>query len=134
MATNLSAFVLVASALPAFSAVDPYDARWERLSTRYDQLISTTQGQLYEDSIVDIHNSFWKAISEKCSPIGAQTNLSSFRAIAVLDQFGVIVEFLPLPNRTELSCFTTEMVGHRYPAPPFAPYLVRYSIDLPPKQ
>ena len=57
--------------------------------------------------------------------------VQAFAAIAVIDSSGTINEFLPMPNSAHLRCFTTEMVGRKYPKPPVSPFYERFRIGHP---
>lgn len=109
---------------------DGYAKEWNRMSAEHERLIATPAGQDYERQLVDVHNTFWRAIYVQCSPSAKKEGVASFRAIAVIDRQGAVMRFLPMPNSQNFSCFSERMVGKRYPAPPSAPFYERFTIDL----
>lgn len=113
----------------AVTATD-YAKEWSRMSAEHERLIATPAGQNYERRLVDVHNAFWRAIYVQCSPSAKKEGVGSFRAIAVIDRQGAVTQFLPMPNSQNFSCFSEQMVGKRYPAPPSAPFYERFTINL----
>jgi hypothetical protein len=120
----------IASLSNASGAELSYTSRWNLLSSEYDALMSKASSAEYESAVVPVHNEFWAGIYAKCGDSAAREGIREFRAIAVVDSFGTIVEFLPMPNMRSLECFVKEMVGKHYPSPPSSPFLVRYSIRI----
>jgi hypothetical protein len=109
---------------------DDYAKEWNRMSAEHDRLMATPAGQSYERQLVNVHNTFWRAIYVQCSPSAKREGAASFRAIAVIDRQGTVNQFLPMPNSQNFACFSERMVGKRYPAPPSAPFYERFTIDL----
>jgi hypothetical protein len=122
-----AAFVaLLATA--ASAGDDEYEREWTRLSAAHDRLIATEAGRDYERRLTEVHNGFWQSLYAQCIDGARKQGLTSFRAIAVVDENGTVTKFLTLPNRENLACFAKGMVGRRYPAPPTAPFYERFSI------
>ena len=59
-----------------------------------------------------------------------KAGIATFRAVAVIDATGRVSEFLPMPNSPHLKCFTNNMVGKQYPAPPVSPFYELFEISL----
>lgn len=112
---------------------EPYEVRWQRLSSEVDHLESTATGHAYEYEILAVHNTFWRDVSTKCRDEAKNEGIQTFSAIAVIDSGGAITEFLPMPNSPHFRCYTTEMVGRKYPKPPVSPFYERFRIGLPVK-
>jgi hypothetical protein len=66
----------------------------------------------------------------QCSGDAKKEGVASFRAIAIINENGLLMEFLPLPNSEHFGCFVDGMRHRRYPVPPSAPFYERYTIDL----
>jgi hypothetical protein len=107
-----------------------YAKEWNRMSAEHERLIATAAGQRYERQLVDVHNTFWRAIYVECSPSAKKEGVASFRAIAVIGRKGAVMQFLPMPNSQNFSCFSERMVGKQYPPPPSAPFYERFTINL----
>jgi hypothetical protein len=127
---NIGILILFLSISAAPVAADDYVKEWNQMSAEHDRLIATSAGQRYERQLVDVHNTFWRAIYVQCSPSARKEGVASFRAIAVIDRQGAVKQFLPMPNSQHFSCFSEHMVGRRYPAPPSAPFYERFTINL----
>ena len=41
---------------------DDYAKEWNRMSAEHDRLMATPAGQSYERQLVNVHNTFWRAI------------------------------------------------------------------------
>ena len=98
------------------------------MSAAHDRLVATEAGRDYERRLIEVHNTFWRFVYERCIEGVRKESLESFRAIAVVDGNGVVTKFLTLPKSENLACFTKEMVGRRYPAPPTASFYERFVI------
>jgi hypothetical protein len=122
--------ILTLSISAAAVTAEDYAKEWNRMSAAHDRLIATSAGQGYERQLVDVHNTFWRAIYVQCSPSAKKEGARSFRAIAVIDRQGAVTQFLPMPNSQHFSCFSDRMVGKRYPVPPSAPFYERFTINL----
>ena len=122
--------ILILSISAVAVTADDYVKEWNRMSAEHERLIATPAGQGYERQLVDVHNTFWRAIYVQCSPSAKKEGVASFRAIAVVDRHGVVTQFLPMPNSQHFSCFSDRMVGKRYPVPPSAPFYERFTINL----
>jgi hypothetical protein len=46
---------------------DDYAKEWNRMSAEHERLIATPAGHGYERQLVDVHNTFWRAIYVECS-------------------------------------------------------------------
>lgn len=113
------------------SPTERYEVRWQRLSSQADHLGSTATGHAYEYELLAVHKTFWKDVAMKCLDEAKNEGIQAFAAIAVIDSGGTITEFLPMPNSPHLRCFTTEMVGRKYPKPPVSPFYERFRFGHP---
>lgn len=125
---HLIFILLVSATLNVLANDDSYESRWEKLSIAYEKQFAIPQGEIYERSTLNTLNGFWAGVNAKCS-IRPPAIASSFEAIAIISKSGVITEFLPMPNDPKFSCYTKEMVGRTYPAPPTDSYLVRFIVQ-----
>jgi hypothetical protein len=107
---------------------EEYKREWDRLSAAHDRLIATEAGRDYERRLTEVHNRFWQSLYAQCIDGARKEGLTSFRAIAVVDENGTVTKFLTMPNSENLACFAKGMVGRRYPAPPTTPFYERFRI------
>lgn len=114
--------VAVLATLLATAQPDDYARQWVRLANEHLLMVKTEPGKSYELELIKAHSTFWHAVSSKCKREAVNAGIDKFSAIAVLDRDGKVVEFLTLPDSPKLSCYEKQMVGRRYPAPPFAPF------------
>ena len=121
-------FVLPSSL--ALAGADAYSERWQRLSNEHYRQIRSPEGQEYERRLVAVHNTFWASVTQRCTEGAVKAGIATFRAVAVIDATGRVSEFLPMPNSPHLKCFTNNMVGKQYPAPPVSPFYELFEISL----
>lgn len=107
---------------------DEYEREWDRLSAAHDRLIATEAGRDYERRLTEVHNRFWQSLYAQCIDGARRQGLTSFRAIAVVDENGTVTKFLTMPDSENLTCFAKGMVGRRYPPPPTVPFYERFRI------
>lgn len=116
--------------LPAPHDSEGYEPRWARLSSAHDHLIGTAAGREYERQLIAVHNAFWQSLYARCSGDAKKEGLASFQAIAVINENGLVTEFLPMPNSRNFACFVDGMLHRRYPAPPSVPFYERFTIKI----
>lgn len=107
-----------------------YSDRWTQLEKEGHRLTSTAEGQAWESSMLPVHNSFWPQVYEACSSQAKLLQIQKFSAVAVINDTGKIIEFLVMPKNALTECFSKQMVGRIYPAPPSSPYYEVYTINL----
>jgi hypothetical protein len=112
------------------SSGDAYSNRWDGLAKQHFRLIATAEGAAWEQAFLPVHNAFWRDVYASCAGQAASSGLTSFRAIAVVDKTGIVTEFLTMPNSRHLGCFSAQMVGRQYPAPPTAPFYEVFEVSL----
>jgi hypothetical protein len=128
----MRAFVVTFFALLAgcSSGRAPAADRWHKLAAEGERLTSTFQGIAWEQRMLPVHNSFWPDVYRACAPQARQANIESFRAVAVIDDDGIVKEYLVNPNTQNLACFSKQMVGRKYPAPPSSPFYEVYTVKV----
>ena len=104
------------------SSGDAYSNRWEQLSAEHYRLVATVEGAAWEQAFLPVHNTFWRDVYSSCIGEAKKTGIANFRALAVIDGTGTVTELLTMPNSNHLNCFSEQMVGRKYPAPPIAPF------------
>jgi hypothetical protein len=126
------ALVLACAASYSVLAKDTssYIERWQRLSHVTENMLGTPEGNEYNHVLLQVHNTFFPDIAEKCIARAKNVGANSFDAIVAIDASGLVMDFLPLPDSENLHCFTDSMVGKRYPPPPSAPFYVRFTVLL----
>jgi hypothetical protein len=82
--------------------------------------------------MLPVHNAFWPQVIEACGPQAQAAGITSFKAVAAISSTGVITEYLPEPDSNVLECFSKQMVGRKYPAPPESPFYELYTVNLSP--
>ncbi|MBN6152751.1 hypothetical protein JR065_20690 [Xanthomonas sp. AmX2] len=125
-AIALTFLILLAGSSGSASATD----RWHQLADEGRRLTSTFQGIAWEQRMLPIHNGFWPDVYRACAPQARQAGIDSFRAVAVIDGTGTIKEYLINPSTPHLACFSKQMVGRKYPAPPSSPFYEVYTIEV----
>lgn len=122
--------LLVLPSSLALAGDQSYSERWQRLSNEHYRQIGSPEGQKYEHRLVAAHNTFWASVAQRCTEGAIKGGVTSFRAVAVVNATGRVTEFLPMPDNPHLKCFTINMVGKRYPAPPVSPFYELFEISL----
>jgi outer membrane murein-binding lipoprotein Lpp len=110
----------------------PAQDRWHQLASKADELTSTFRGVAWEQKMLPVHNAFWPQVVSACSSQAQAAGITSFKAVAAISSAGVITEYLPDPNSRALECFSKQMVGRKYPAPPESPFFELYTVNLSP--
>ena len=125
-------FVIIAFVLLAGCPTQRMPPRdhWHRLAAEADRMTSTFRGIAWEQDMLPVHNAFWAGIVASCGPGARTAGVPKFEAIAVINRDGVVADYLPNPDVPALQCFTKQMTGRKYPAPPESPFYARYTIDL----
>ena len=108
----------------------PAQDHWHQLAAEAHRLTSTFRGVAWEQQMLPIHNKFWPEIIAACSPQAKAAGITSFQAVAAISSTGVVTEYLPNPRSPALECFSTQMVGRKYPAPPESPFYELYTVNL----
>jgi hypothetical protein len=121
MRAVLIAGLSLSFALPALGN-DAQSERWEYLWEQQALQTATWAGASYERRLIVTHNTFWPAIHAKCGAPARLAGVQAFKAVAVIDANGEVSEFVVFSKDKALRCFVEEMVGKKYPAPPFAPF------------
>ncbi|TZF87784.1 hypothetical protein [Cognatilysobacter lacus] len=80
--------------------------------------------------MLPIHNAFWAGVVDVCGPQMRAAGIEKFQAVAVISADGTVTEYLPDSSAPPLRCFSKQMVGRKYPAPPQAPFYERYTVSL----
>ncbi|NIK40547.1 hypothetical protein FHY12_002872 [Xanthomonas arboricola] len=104
--------------------------RWQQLASEAHRLTSTFRGVAWEQRMLPAHNSFWPDIVAACSPQAKAAGITSFQAVAAISSTGVVTDYLPNPQSPALDCFSKQMVGRKYPAPPESPFYEFYTVNL----
>ena len=104
--------------------------RWQQLAAEGERMTSTFQGMVWEQRMLPVHNGFWPHVYRTCAPQARQASIESFRAVAVIDGSGIVKEYLVNPSSPHLACFSKQMVGRKYPAPPSSPFYEVYIIKV----
>lgn len=104
--------------------------RWQMLWEKQAKQTATWEGAAYEQRLIASHNAFWPSLYAKCSGAAMEAGVEEFNAVAVIDAEGKVIEFVIFSNNQALKCFSWEMVGRRYPAPPVAPFHEGFTITL----
>jgi len=104
--------------------------RWQTLWEKQAAQTATWEGAAYEQRLIASHNAFWPSLYAKCSAAAIEGGIDEFNAVAVIDAEGKVIEFVISSNNQELNCFSKEMVGRKYPAPPVAPFHEGFTITL----
>ncbi len=111
-------------------ATDTATHDWKTLWDKQASLTATPSGASYERKLISVHNSFWADVYEKCSAAATKAQIYEFSAVAVIDKSGKVADFILMPNDDNLDCFTSQMVGRKYPPPPVAPFYEGFRIKL----
>ena len=111
--------------------VPPAD-RWHQLAAEGHRMTSTFEGIAWERQMLPVHNSFWAEVIRACAPQAKQGGVESFQAVATIDESGIVKEYLINPSDPHLACFSSQMVGRKYPAPPSTPFYEVYTVNLSP--
>lgn len=104
--------------------------RWKTLWDKQAVQTATWEGASYEQRLITTHNTFWSSVYAKCARTAKSAGIDDFSAVAVIDAEGKITEFVIFPDNPALRCFSEDMVGRRYPAPPVAPFHEGFSVTL----
>ena len=80
--------------------------------------------------MLPVHNAFWVQVTAACASQAKAAGVTRFEAIAVVGSNGVVTEYLLNPNSPALQCFSTRMVGRKYPSPPESPFYERFTVNL----
>ena len=104
--------------------------RWHELADKAHKLTSTAAGLEWEQKMLPVHNAFWASIIEKCAPAARAAGVIDFQAVAVISADGTVSEYLLNSQAPSLQCFSSQMVGRQYPAPPQAPFYEYYITSL----
>ena len=115
------------------SSGDAYSSRWAQLSAEHRRLVATAEGSAWQQAFLPVHNAFWRDVYSSCIGKAKNSGVAYFRALAVIDGTGTVTEVLAKPNSNHFSCFSKQMVGRKYPAPPVAPFYEVFLIMLEPK-
>ena len=104
--------------------------RWKMLWDKQAAQTATWEGASYEQRLIATHNTFWANVYAKCARTAKSAGMDEFSAVAVIDAEGKITEFVIFPDNPALKCFSDDMVGRRYPAPPVAPFHEGFTVTL----
>jgi len=122
--------VVVALVAGCSSTQAPAGDRWHQLAAESDRLTSSWAGMAWEQRMLPVHNTFWPEVFRTCAPQATQAGIEQFRAVAVIDAAGTVKEYLIDPGNPHLACFSKQMVGRQYPAPPSTPFYEVYTVTL----
>ncbi|KGQ19277.1 hypothetical protein LF41_2923 [Lysobacter dokdonensis DS-58] len=125
----LVAGIIVVIAGCSSGRMPPAD-RWHTLAAEGHRMTSTVEGMAWERRMLPVHNGFWADVIRTCAAEPMEAGIESFQAVAVIDGSGIVKEYLINPSAPHLACFSREMVGRQYPAPPSAPFYEVYTISL----
>ena len=126
--------LFVLAILGCSSKQTPAQDHWHQLASRAHDLTSTIQGIAWEQKMLPMHNSFWPQVFSICSAQANAAGVTSFKAVAVINNSGVITDYLLEPGTPNLDCFTTQMIGRKYPAPPQTPFYENFTVNLDPTE
>lgn len=121
--------LLALMASPAVSG-EAKSERWKTLWDKQAAQTATWEGASYEQRLIATHNTFWPNVYAQCAGKAKSAGIDEFSAVAVIDAEGKITEFVILSDNPALKCFSEDMVGRRYPAPPVAPFHEGFTVTL----
>ena len=121
--------LLALMASPAVSG-EAKSERWKTLWDKQAAQTATWEGASYEQRLIATHNTFWANVYAQCAGKAKSAGIDEFSAVAVIDAEGKITEFVILSDNPALKCFSEDMVGRRYPAPPVAPFHEGFTVTL----
>jgi len=127
---GLLTLVLFSALSGCANSNDNYSNRFEDLTRQHYRLTAMDDGAAWEKASLPVHNSFWMDVLSTCTGQAKDGGISRFDAIAVIDKDGAVTEFLTMPKSEHLRCFSVEMIGRQYPAPPTAPFYQLFKVTL----
>jgi hypothetical protein len=128
------ALTLLASLSACSAGAPPADDaqldHWHQLEAKGKRLTATFRGSFWERRMLPVHNEFWPQITGLCAPKAKAAGIRQFSAVATISSSGEVTEYLINPEHPALKCFSEQMVGRKYPAPPETPFYEVYTVNL----